>query len=134
MRRHLRLAAVTFAVSLLAALLSRPAPGLTLTGVQSRKAHGAAGNFDLAVDRAAAIGGAVNGGSFYGGTAAGSEFPTVALLGPNDVGQGRLLPVTSVDEYGATFAKWMGASNGELNTVFPNLSRFARPTGMSFLA
>ena len=81
-----------------------------------------------------ALGGAVNGGSFYGGTAAGSEFPTVALLGPNDVGQGRLLPVTSVDEYGATFAKWMGASNGELNTVFPNLSRFARPNGMSFLA
>ncbi len=81
-----------------------------------------------------ALGGAVNGGSFYGGTAAGSEFPTVALLGPNDVGQGRLLPVTSVDEYGATFAKWMGASNNELNTVFPNLNRFARPNGMSFLA
>ena len=59
MRRHLRLAAVTFAVSLLAALLSLPASGLTLTGVQSRKAHGAAGNFDLAVDRAAAIGGAI---------------------------------------------------------------------------
>ena len=59
MRRHLRLAAVTFAVSLLAALLSLPASGLTLTGVQSRKAHGAAGNFDLTVDRAAAIGGAI---------------------------------------------------------------------------
>ena len=81
-----------------------------------------------------ALGGAVNGGTFYGGTAAGSEFPTVALLGPNDVGQGRLLPVTSVDEYGATFAKWMGASTGELSTVFPNLGRFARTNGMGFLA
>lgn len=80
-----------------------------------------------------ALGGAVSGGAFYGGTAAGSEFPTVALLGPNDVGQGRLLPVTSVDEYGATFAKWMGASTGELGTVFPNLSRFARTSGMGFL-
>ncbi|MCY7389039.1 MAG: DUF1501 domain-containing protein [Burkholderiales bacterium] len=81
-----------------------------------------------------ALGGAVNGGAFYGGTAAGSEFPTVALLGPNDVGQGRLLPVTSVDEYGATFAKWMGASVSELPTVFPNLGRFARTGGMGFLA
>ena len=80
-----------------------------------------------------ALGGAVNGGAFYGGTAAGSEFPTVALLGPNDVGQGRLLPVTSVDEYGATFARWMGASSGELGTVFPNLGRFARTNGMAFL-
>jgi hypothetical protein len=49
------------------------------------------------------------------------------------VGQGRLLPWTSVDEYGATFAKWMGASTGELTGIFPNLGRFARPTGMSFL-
>ncbi len=80
-----------------------------------------------------ALGGAVNGGTFYGGTAVGSEFPAVALLGPNDVGQGRLLPVTSVDEYGATFAKWMGASTGELGTVFPNLGRFARTNGMAFL-
>ena len=80
-----------------------------------------------------ALGGAVNGGTFYGGTAAGSEFPTVALNGPNDVGQGRLLPVTSVDEYGATFARWMGAATGELGTVFPNLGRFARTNGMGFL-
>ncbi|MEQ1518101.1 MAG: DUF1501 domain-containing protein [Usitatibacteraceae bacterium] len=80
-----------------------------------------------------AMGGAVNGGTFYGGAAAGSEFPTVALLGPNDVGQGRLLPVTSVEEYGATFARWMGANTGELSTVFPNLGRFARSTGLSFL-
>ena len=81
-----------------------------------------------------ALGGAVNGGAFYGGAAAGSEFPTVALLGPNDVGQGRLLPVTSVDEFGATFAKWMGASTSDLTTVFPNLGRFARTNGMGFLA
>ena len=80
-----------------------------------------------------ALGGAVNGGTFYGGTAAGPEFPTVALLGPNDVGQGCLLLVTSVDEYGATFAKWMGASTGDLGTVFPNLGRFARTNGMGFL-
>lgn len=80
-----------------------------------------------------ALGGAVGGGTFYGGPAAGQEFPTVVLGGPNDVGQGRLLPTTSVDEYGATFAKWMGASTAELATVFPNLSRFSRASGMPFL-
>ncbi len=80
-----------------------------------------------------ALGGAVNGGAFYGGPAAGQEFPTVALGGPNDVGQGRLLPTTSVEEFGATFAKWMGASTGEFATVFPNLPRFSRTNGMPFL-
>lgn len=79
------------------------------------------------------LGGAVQGGKFYGGPNTGQEFPTIALGTTTDVGQGRLLPTTSIDEYGATFAKWMGAANSELNTVFPNLSRFSRTTGMSFL-
>ena len=77
--------------------------------------------------------GAMSGGAFYGGSAAGQEFPTVALGGPNDAGQGRLMPVTSVDEYGATFAKAMGASTRELAAEFPNLSRFARASGRPFL-
>lgn len=76
-----------------------------------------------------ALGGAVNGGAFYGGTAAGSEFPTVVLTGPNDAGQGRLLPVTSVDEFGATFARWMGASTAELGTVFPTAAALSAPAG-----
>jgi uncharacterized protein (DUF1501 family) len=80
------------------------------------------------------VGGAVSGGAFYGGANAGEEFPTVALKTNTDVGQGRLLPFTSVDEYGATFAKWMGATGtGELTSVFPNLGRFARQNGMPFL-
>ncbi|MEP7155541.1 MAG: DUF1501 domain-containing protein [Betaproteobacteria bacterium] len=80
-----------------------------------------------------ALGGAVSGGAFYGGPNAGQEFPTVALGSSNEVGQGRLLPTTSVEEYGATFAKWMGASASDLGTVFPNLSRFPRANGMPFL-
>jgi uncharacterized protein (DUF1501 family) len=79
------------------------------------------------------LGGAVNGGKFYGGPEAGQEFPIVALGTQDDVGQGRLLPTTSIDEYGATLAKWMGASNSELTSVFPNLSRFPRQTGLGFL-
>ena len=100
--------------------------GRTLTSNGAGSDHGWGGHY-------LALGGAVNGGTFYGGPTAGQEFPTVALNGPQDVGQGRLLPVTSVEEYGATFAKWMGASNAELAGVFPNLSRFSRSTGMSFL-
>ncbi|MEO8102497.1 MAG: DUF1501 domain-containing protein [Betaproteobacteria bacterium] len=100
--------------------------GRTLTSNGQGSDHGWGGHYF-------ALGGAVNGGAFYGGPAAGLEFPTVALGGPSDVGQGRLLPTTSVDEYGATFAKWMGASTGELATVFPNLSRFSRSNGMPFL-
>ena len=64
------------------------------------------------------LGGAVDGGRFAG------TFPTVALNTTTDVGEGRLLPAISSDAYAATLASWLGASSGELATIFPNLSRF----------
>jgi uncharacterized protein (DUF1501 family) len=67
------------------------------------------------------MGGAVRGKQIYG------TFPTVALAGPEDAGQGRLIPTTAVDEYAATMAKWMGVSNTNLSTVIPNIGRFTRP-------
>lgn len=67
------------------------------------------------------LGGAVRGKAVYG------NFPTVALNGPEDAGQGRLIPTTSVDEYAATLAKWMGVSGANLTTVVPNIGRFAHP-------
>jgi uncharacterized protein (DUF1501 family) len=101
--------------------------GRTLTSNGLGSDHGWGGHYF-------ALGGAVNGGSFYGGPNAGQEFPTIALKTNTDVGQGRLLPYTSVDEYGATFARWLGATGtGELGQVFPNLGRFSRTNGMSFL-
>lgn len=61
------------------------------------------------------LGGAVNGGRYYGTP------PVVANNGPDDVGQGRLLPSTSVDQYAATLGKWFGISDADLLAVLPNL-------------
>jgi len=46
------------------------------------------------------LGGAVKGGRFYG------TAPVVANNGPDDVGQGRLLPSTGVDQYAATLGNF----------------------------
>ena len=64
------------------------------------------------------LGGAVNGGRYYGVP------PVVANGGPDDVGQGRLLPSTSVDQYAATMGKWLGISDSDLLTVLPNLTNW----------
>ena len=66
------------------------------------------------------MGDAVAGNQIYG------KFPTVALKGPEDAGQGRLIPSTAVDEYAATLASWFGASDSNLETVLPNLGRFPK--------
>ena len=65
------------------------------------------------------MGGAVRGGRFYG------TAPSVSVNGPDDVGQGRLLPTTSVDQLAATLALWMGVPASELRTVLPNIGNFA---------
>ncbi len=64
------------------------------------------------------LGGAVNGKRFYG------TAPAVASNGPDDVGQGRLLPTTSIDQYAATLGKWLGASDSDLLSLLPNLAHF----------
>jgi uncharacterized protein (DUF1501 family) len=68
------------------------------------------------------LGGAVNGGDLYG------TMPSLSLEGPDDVGGGRLIPTTAVDQYAATLGKWLGVPAGDLPLVFPNLSKFAAPT------
>ena len=67
------------------------------------------------------MGGAVSGGRFYG------RAPHVSVQTADQVGQGRLLPDTAVDEYSATLATWFGVSPGELPSVAPNIGRFASP-------
>jgi uncharacterized protein (DUF1501 family) len=64
------------------------------------------------------MGGAVNGRDYYGPP------PVIANNGPDDVGQGRLLPALSVDQYAATLASWFGISSGNMPTVLPNIVNF----------
>jgi len=70
-------------------------------------------------------GGAVQGGKIFG------DFP-VSLLNPIDptfgnlnLGRGRLIPTTSVDEFAAELAMWFGVDNAtDLKTVLPNIESF----------
>lgn len=64
------------------------------------------------------LGGAVRGG--FVGTP-----PVLGNNGPDDVGQGRLLPTLSVEQLGATLAGWMGASSSNQLLVLPNLANFS---------
>lgn len=65
------------------------------------------------------MGGAVKGGRFYG------QVPDVSVNGPDDVGQGRLLPSTAVDQLAATLGSWMGVSDTDLVTVVPQIANFS---------
>ncbi len=60
------------------------------------------------------VGGAVNGGDMYG------QYPVVGVDQANDVGAGRLIPTTSVEQYAGTLASWFGLSDSQIKTVFPN--------------
>lgn len=64
------------------------------------------------------LGGAVKGGRYYGIN------PVLANNGPDDIGQGRLVPTMSVDQYAATLASWFGVAASDLSTVVPNISNY----------
>jgi uncharacterized protein (DUF1501 family) len=73
------------------------------------------------------LGGAVKGSDIYG------TLPVFSLGGPNDAGNnGRWIPTTSIDQYGATLAQWFGVSAANLAPIFPNLANFAT-TKLGFL-
>mgnify|MGYP000880101082 CR=1 FL=1 len=65
------------------------------------------------------LGGAVKGGRFFG------TAPAVAVSGTDDVGQGRLLPSTSVDQLAGTLASWLGVSATDLPLVVPHIGEFS---------
>jgi uncharacterized protein (DUF1501 family) len=73
------------------------------------------------------MGGAVRGGDLYG------RFPTLATKNsnnnnfdgsPDQLGNGVLLPTTSVDQLGATLGRWFGLNDTQLADIFPNLANF----------
>ena len=65
------------------------------------------------------MGGAVNGGRFYG------TAPHVSVQTDDQVGQGRLLPSTSVDQFSASLARWFGCERSELPGILPNIGNFS---------
>jgi uncharacterized protein (DUF1501 family) len=79
------------------------------------------------------IGGAVNGGDFYG------RYPTVDALGSDedfDTGsnpRGRWIPTQGVDQYGATLATWYGVQTSDLPTAFPNIGVYGPNPGLGFI-
>ena len=87
------------------------------------------------------VGGAVNGQAFYGTAPEVSVGSTAAAIDQGHVGQGRLLPTTSVDQYAATLATWFGVADSEIASILPNLRHFGAgagradyPTNMGFMA
>lgn len=71
------------------------------------------------------LGGAVSGQQVYG------SFPLFDQTSPNYNpnafvdNRGVLLPTTSLAQYGATLAKWFGATEAQLDGMFPELTKFA---------
>jgi uncharacterized protein (DUF1501 family) len=64
------------------------------------------------------MGGAVQGGDIYG------TMPSLAIDSDDDIGEGRIIPTTSMDQYGATLASWFGLDASNFGDVFPNLGNF----------
>ncbi len=89
--------------------------GRTLTSNGDGTDHGWGGHHFV-------MGGAVNGGEIFG------RFPQFGMT-TTDTANNAYLPVTSVDTIGSTLGKWFGASDAQLDTVFPNLRNFPRDLG-----
>ena len=87
------------------------------------------------------VGGAVKGKAFYGTAPPVSVGSSASAQDQWHVGQGRLLPSTSVDQYAATLAKWFGVADSELAGILPNLRHFGTtasrpdyPVNLGFMA
>jgi uncharacterized protein (DUF1501 family) len=73
------------------------------------------------------VGGSVAGQDMYG------QYPIVGVNQPNDLGAGRLIPTTAVDQYAGTLARWFGLSDGQVKTIFPNFGNFGISPYLGFM-
>jgi uncharacterized protein (DUF1501 family) len=64
------------------------------------------------------LGGAVRGGRILG------DIPPPEIDHEQDYGRGRLIPTTSLEQYGGALGRWFGLTDSELAEVFPNYGRF----------
>ena len=64
------------------------------------------------------MGGALKGGDIFG------KMPAIHRDSP-DAWSNRMIPTTSMEQYLATIVKWFGATDEELNEIFPNSGSFA---------
>ena len=76
------------------------------------------------------MGGAVNGGSIYG------AMPTPVTGGVDDAGWGQIIPKIATDQYAATLARWLGASESQIDLILPRLGIFPASGGrnLGFMA
>jgi len=73
------------------------------------------------------VGGAVQGQDMYG------QYPVIGSNQANDLGAGRLIPTTAVEQYAGTLASWFGLSDGQIRTVFPNFGNFGSNPYLGFM-
>jgi uncharacterized protein (DUF1501 family) len=73
------------------------------------------------------VGGAVQGQDMYG------QYPVIGVNQANDVGAGRLIPTTAVDQYAGTLASWFGLSDSQVRQVFPNFGNFGSSPYLGFM-
>jgi len=50
--------------------------------------------------------------------------PELAIGSNDDIGEGRIIPTTSIDQYAATLARWYGLSPSQVAETFPSLANF----------
>jgi uncharacterized protein (DUF1501 family) len=73
------------------------------------------------------VGGAVQGQDMFG------TYPVIGSNQANDMGAGRLIPTTGVDQYAGTLARWFGLSDSQVKQVFPNFVNYGSNPYLGFM-
>ena len=64
------------------------------------------------------MGDAIDGGKIFG------TMPELVIGSNDDIGEGRIIPTTSVDQYVSTLSSWYGLNPTQISELFPNLANF----------